>query len=253
MRAHQDWRTGRPPARHAEVVQYASRIAAGRVLADHLRNALAADARADAPDAPSDAVGDASGVRSDAAQAVVLALPRGGVPVGAEVARALGAPLDVLVARKIGAARQPEYAVAAIAEGGAAVIDRAAVRASRTSELQLRRTVDAERRELARRVTAYRGDLAPAAVTGRTAVLVDDGLATGLTAIAAVRALRALEPARLVVAAPVGSDSAVAALGREADLVVCPLVPDPFRAVGDWYVDFAQTTDDEVLALLASA
>lgn len=211
-------------------MEYASRTAAGRVLAAHLQDAID----------PSDDV-------------VVLALPRGGVPVAAEVATALGAPLDVIVARKIGAANQPEYAVAAIAEGGAAVIDRAAVRSSRTSEMQLRRTVSAERQELARRVDAYRGDRDPAAVTGRTAVLVDDGLATGLTAIAAVRSLRAREPARLVVAAPVGSESAVAALEREADAVVCPLVPQHFRAVGEWYVDFDQTSDDEVLALLAAA
>lgn len=211
-------------------MEYASRTAAGRVLAAHLQDAID----------PSDDV-------------VVLALPRGGVPVAAEVATALGAPLDVIVARKIGAANQPEYAVAAIAEGGAAVIDRAAVRSSRTSEMQLRRTVSAERQELARRVDAYRGDRDPAAVTGRTAVLVDDGLATGLTAIAAVRSLRAREPARLVVAAPVGSESAVAALEREADAVVCPLVPQHFRAVGEWYVDFDQTSDHEVLALLAAA
>lgn len=211
-------------------MEYASRTAAGRVLAAHLQDAID----------PSDDV-------------VVLALPRGGVPVAAEVATALGAPLDVIVARKIGAANQPEYAVAAIAEGGAAVIDRAAVRSSRTSEMQLRRTVSAERQELARRVDAYRGDRDPAAVTGRTAVLVDDGLATGLTAIAAVRSLQAREPARLVVAAPVGSESAVAALEREADAVVCPLVPQHFRAVGEWYVDFDQTSDDEVLALLAAA
>lgn len=226
-------------------MEYASRIAAGRVLAEHLRDLIA----------PRDDVAPGSVATTSASavdDVVVLALPRGGVPVAAEVAAALGAPLDVVVARKIGAANQPEYAVAAIAEGGSAVIDRAAVRSSRTSEMQLRRTVGAERRELARRVAAYRGDRAPADLAGRTVVLVDDGLATGLTALAAVRAIRAQEPARLVVAAPVGSASAVAALEREADAVVCPLVPDPFWAVGEWYVDFDQTSDSEVLALLAA-
>lgn len=210
-------------------MEYASRIAAGRVLAEQLRPVV------------------------DGAGAVVLALPRGGVPVAAEVAAALAAPLDVVVARKIGAANQPEYAVAAIAEGGSAVIDRAAVRSSRTSEVQLRRTVSAERRELARRVDVYRAGREPAAVAGRTVVLVDDGLATGLTAIAAVRSIRARGPERLIVAAPVGSASAVAALEREADAVVCPLVPEPFRAVGEWYVRFDQTSDDEVLTLLTAA
>lgn len=220
-------------------MEYASRIAAGRVLAAHLQDDFAHRASHDA------------GAERD--DVVVLALPRGGVPVAAEVATALGAPLDVIVARKIGAANQPEYAVAAIAEGGSAVIDRAAVRSTRTSEGQLRRTVSAERRELARRVEAYRGERAPVAVEGRTVILVDDGLATGLTAIAAVRALRERHPARLVVAAPVGSASAVAALEREADEVVCPLVPEPFWAVGEWYVNFDQTSDDEVLSLLSAA
>jgi predicted phosphoribosyltransferase/dienelactone hydrolase len=184
---------------------------------------------------------------------VVVALPRGGVPVAVEVAAALRAPLDVLAVRKLGAPGQPEYGVGAVAEDGVGVLDSGAARAVGLTDDELDRAVQRESQELARRVAAYRDGRAPVDVRGRTVVVVDDGLATGLSDLAAVRALRRRSAARIIVAVPVGSASAVAELRREADEVVCLEVPRPFRAVGLWYEDFSPVEDHEVIALLARA
>jgi putative phosphoribosyl transferase len=184
---------------------------------------------------------------------VVLALPRGGVPVGYEVARALGAPLDVFVARKVGAPRHPEYGIGAIAEGDGVVADRGALSSFGLTPDHWEQLVARERDELARRVQRYRpgGDLP--SVAGRDVVLVDDGLATGVTAEAALRSLRALGPRRLVLAVPVCPPDTAQRMRSFADDVVCISAPESFRAVGQWYEDFRQTSDQEVLELLDRA
>lgn len=186
---------------------------------------------------------------------LLLALPRGGVPVAAEVADALAAPLEVLVARKIGAPGHAEFGIGAVAEAPDArpeevVITDAARRLGVGAE-DLQRLVEQARLELRRRVGAYRAGRPLPTVTGRTVVLVDDGLATGVTAEAALRALRLGRPDRLVLAVPVGAPDSVDRLSAIADEVVCVLMPDELVAVGQWYADFTQTTDAEVLALLA--
>jgi predicted phosphoribosyltransferase len=183
---------------------------------------------------------------------VVLALPRGGVPVGLEVARALRAPLDVLVVRKLGAPLQPELAVGAIAAGVTFVDPRLAA-ATGATDAYLGRCIEEERRELTRREAAYRGDRPSVDVTGRAIIVVDDGLATGATARAAVRALRQAGASRVIVATPVGSPDSVEALRSEADAVVCLHAPPWFRAVGEAYGDFSQTSDAEVRACLKEA
>jgi len=184
---------------------------------------------------------------------MVLALPRGGVPIGFEVARALGAPLEVFVARKIGAPGHPEYGIGAIAEGGEPLFDRWAVEALGVTDQQLADLVAAERKELARRIERYRAGRPLPPLSGRSVVLVDDGLATGVTAEAALRALRAHGPAELVLAVPVCAPETARRLGRVADQVVCLSRPEMFRAVGQWYATFDQTSDDQVLALLAES
>jgi putative phosphoribosyl transferase len=181
---------------------------------------------------------------------IVLALPRGGVPVARVVADRLEAPLDVLVARKIGAPSQPELGIGAIAEGGAAVVARDMLRSLRLSEADFRRLVEREQAELRRRVERYRGGRALPSVLGRDVVLVDDGLATGVTAESALQALRALNPRRLVLAVPVCSPDTARRLVPPADEVVCVVSTRHLMAVGAWYHDFTQTTDDEVLELL---
>jgi putative phosphoribosyl transferase len=184
---------------------------------------------------------------------VVLGVPRGGVPVAAEVARRLRAPLGVIGVRKVGAPIQPELAIGAVAEGDVAVIDREAARRTGVGPEELQRLVADRRAELAERLVALRGDTTVPDVRERTAVIVDDGLATGLSDLAAVEAVRRLGAARVVVAAPVGSDSAVAMLGAAADDCVCVLVPRRFGSVGRWYADFEAVGDEEVLALLRAA
>ena len=189
----------------------------------------------------------------DLHDAIVLALPRGGVPVGFEVATALRAPLDVFVARKVGAPGHPEYGIGAIAEGDGVVANRDALRMLRVSNEQWEQLVAAERRELARRVEHYRGDRTIPDLREHDVVLVDDGLATGVTAEASLRALRALHPRRLVLAAPACAPETIDRLSALADDVVCVIAPDHFQAVGQWYDRFNQTSDDEVLALLDKA
>jgi putative phosphoribosyl transferase len=184
---------------------------------------------------------------------IVVALPRGGVPVAFEIAHALGAPLDILAVRKIGAPGQPEFGVGAIAEDGTSVLDARTARGTGMTQQLLDETVEREAAELSRRVRAYRDDRAPLDVRGRNVIVVDDGLATGLTDLAAVRALRARDPARIVVAAPVASHQAIALLEREADDVVFITAPPQLGAVGDWYEDFSPVSDAEVTTLLARA
>jgi putative phosphoribosyl transferase len=182
---------------------------------------------------------------------IVLALPRGGVPVAYEVAHALGAPLDVFVVRKLGYPGQEEYAIGAIASGGVQVLNPFAI--DGVSELQLGHILARERAELARREALYRGSKPPVDVRGRTVIVVDDGLATGSTMRAAVAALRQRDPARLIVGVPVGAEDTCQQLRSEADEVVCPSTPSPFRAVGLWYQEFPQTSDEEVHRLLEDA
>jgi putative phosphoribosyl transferase len=181
---------------------------------------------------------------------VVLALPRGGVPVAHEIAERLGVPIDVLVTRKIGCPGQPELGVGAIAEGGEPVFDVELLRRLGLTERDLDTTIRRERAELARRVTAYRGDRALPPIKGRDAVVVDDGLATGGTARAALGAVRGEGASRVVLAVPVGAAQTVLELSADADEVVVLAAPSAFRAVGQWYQHFEQLTDADVLALL---
>jgi putative phosphoribosyl transferase len=184
---------------------------------------------------------------------VVLGLPRGGVPVAFEVARALHAPLDVFLVRKLGVPGHEELAMGAIASGGVRVLNEEVVRTLHIPEETIDAVAAEEQRELERRERTYRGDRPPADVRGRTVILVDDGLATGSTMRAAVAALRRQEPARIVVAVPVGAVETCEELGTEADGAVCVRTPDPFYAVGIWYGNFSQTTDEEVRDLLERA
>ncbi len=187
---------------------------------------------------------------------MVLALPRGGVAVAYEVAGEFGVPLDVLVTRKIGHPAQPELGVGAIAEGGgqvAPVYDETLLRELGISRDELASVVERERAELARRVEVYRAGRPSPDVAGRCVILVDDGLATGATARAALRALRARDAARTVLAVPVGSPESVAALAAEADEMVVLATPRGFRAVGEWYASFGQLSDADVLHLLGQA
>jgi predicted phosphoribosyltransferase len=209
--------------------RFRDRVDAGRTLAPHL---------------------DAYAGRDDV---IVLALPRGGVPVAAEVARAIAAPLDVFVVRKLGVPMYPELAMGAIASGGITVIDRELIRKLGISDQQLARVADAEQRELERREIRYREGRPFPDLRGRTVILIDDGLATGATMAAAAEAVRAQQPARLVVAVPVASPDTCEAFRGVADEIVCAVTPEPFHAVGLWYEDFSQTTDEEVHDLLADA
>ena len=182
----------------------------------------------------------------------VLGLPRGGVPVAAEVARALRASLDVFVVRKVGAPQQPELALGAIASGDVQVVNWYAVDALHITQETFSEIVARERAEIARRELAYRDGKPLPSLNGKTVILVDDGLATGATMLAAVQALRQLGPARIVVAVPVAAADTCAELKREVDEVVCAATPEPFYGVGMWYQDFTQTNDEEVRQLLNS-
>lgn len=184
------------------------------------------------------------------ADPVVLALPRGGVPVAEVVARALDAPLDVLLVRKVGAPHQPELGVGAIAEGGTLVVHRRTLDALGIGDADLRHGVEAERRELERRQERYRAGREPLDVRGRDVVVVDDGLATGVTAEAALRDVLARAPRSLTLAVPVCAGETADRLGEVADHVVCALVPPALRSVGEWYERFDQTSDEEVVRIL---
>lgn len=187
-----------------------------------------------------------------ASDVVVIALPRGGVVVGAEVARELKLPLDIVVPRKIGAPGNPEYAIGAITESGEPVWDQQAVSLTDASEGYLAATVATERTEAQRRLTTYRGDRSPRDLKGKTVILVDDGIATGLTMRAAIATIRGEGASRIVLAVPVAAADSIAKLRREVNDVVCLHAPEWFGAVGAFYDVFEQTTDDEVIALLAN-
>ena len=184
---------------------------------------------------------------------VILGLPRGGVPVAREVAAALGAPLDVLVVRKLGAPSYPEFGVGAIGEGGVEVLDGSSLRRLGLTREALEPTIASESEELQRRVTRYRGEQPRIEVAGRDAVVVDDGLATGVSALAAVGVLRRRGPRTITLAVPVGAPRSVERLRSEVDRVVVLETPAGFGAVGSFYLDFGQTTDDEVAAILRTA
>ena len=181
---------------------------------------------------------------------IVLALPKGGVPVAAEVASALAAPLDVMVVRKIGVPWNPEFAVGAIASGGMMVLDTEWMKEFSLTRDSLAAIIQAEQKELARRVRLYRGERPFPDLEGQVVILVDDGLATGSTMRAAVMALRSRAPSLVVVAVPVASRSAIVMLDQVVDRVVSLATPEPFYSVGTWYENFDQTTDEEVLSLL---
>ena len=184
---------------------------------------------------------------------VVLALPRGGVPVGYEVARALRAPLDVFVVRKLGTPGQEELAMGALAPGGITVLNREVIQALGIAQQTIEAVVTREQHELERREREYREGRPAASIRGNIAILVDDGLATGSSMRVAAKALRKEAAAQIVVAVPVASPSTCAEFEAEVDKVVCATTPEPFWAVGQWYRDFSQTTDEEVRELLARA
>lgn len=211
---------------------FANRIEAGRLLAERLVARLAAPGASQ--------------------RRVVLALPRGGVPVGAVVARALGAPLDLLLVRKIGAPWQPELAVAAVVDGTPPqlVVDETICAALGIDRSYIDERMAEELREIERRRRAYLRGRAPIDVEGATAIVVDDGIATGTTVRAALRALRQRRPRRLLLAVPVAPEDTLAALRSEVDDIVCLQTPRPFHAIGAFYGDFHQVSDAEVLAVL---
>ncbi|MGH2820756.1 MAG: phosphoribosyltransferase [Actinomycetota bacterium] len=186
----------------------------------------------------------------EAAGAIVLALPRGGVPVAYEIALELGISLDVFAVRKLGVPGHEELAFGAIATGGVRVLNEDVVRSLGISEEVIETVATREERELERRQRSYRGNRPAPDVAGRTAVMVDDGLATGSTMRAAITAVKKLHPRRVVVAVPVGAASTCRQLRQEADRVVCVATPEPMTAISVWYQDFAQTSDDEVRELL---
>ena len=182
---------------------------------------------------------------------IVLGLPRGGVPVALEVARSLDAPLDVVVVRKLGSPLNPEYALGAIGAGGVRVVDRGAMRALGVTDHELEIIEARERAELERRTARFSGDRAAVDLSGKTAIVVDDGIATGSTARAACLIVREMGADRIVLAVPVAPRDWIARVGDAADEFVCLETPAHFFAVGQWYADFTQTTDEEVSAALA--
>jgi predicted phosphoribosyltransferase len=184
---------------------------------------------------------------------VVLALPRGGVPVAYEVATRLGAPLDVFVVRKLGIPGHEEFAMGAIASGGVLVLNREVIEDLGIPKATVEAVIAREQAELSRREQKYRGGRPPLEVSGKICILVDDGLATGSTMRAAIAGLRQRGPWRIIVAVPIAAPSTCRELSAEADEIVCAATPEPFVAVGRWYADFEQTTDEEVRALLEAA
>ena len=193
------------------------------------------------------------GSYADRAEVTVLGLPRGGVPVAFGVALALGAPLDILLVRKLGVPGFAELAMGAIASGGARFLNADVIRTNHVPPAAVEAVTASEWRELERREQRYRGSGPEPDLTGRTVILVDDGLATGATMRTAIEAVRTRSAARIVAAVPVGARETCAAIGRIADDVICALSPEPFDAVGLWYEDFRATSDDDVVALLQEA
>lgn len=218
-----------PPLSLGIMERFANRREAGQALAHSLR------ALADDPNA------------------LVLALPRGGVPVGYEIAHALHLPLDVFIVRKLGVPRHEELAMGAIASGGARVLNEEVIRKLRISPQEVDAVAAREQMELARREREYRGDLPPLQVVGKNVILVDDGLATGATMRAAIQGLRQKNAAQIVVAVPVGALETCNRVAQEADQIVCEMAPDDFNAVGAWYEDFSQASDAEVSELLSES
>lgn len=198
-------------------------------------------------------LGEALAEYAKRSDVVVLALPRGGVPVGFEVARMIDAPLDIILVRKLGTPGQEELAMGAIASGGVCVLNPNIVAVIDISQEAIEAVAATERQELERRERVYRGNQPPPAVENQCLILVDDGLATGASMLAAVSALRQRKPASIVVAIPVAPPDTVQRLKQEADDVVCLATPEPFSAVGRWYREFSQTSDDEVKSLLERA
>jgi putative phosphoribosyl transferase len=184
---------------------------------------------------------------------IVLGAPRGGVPIAFEVATALRAPLDVFVLRKLGVPGREEFAFGAIASGGVRILDRRTIEGLGITGLDIERVTRAEKQELERRERAYRGGRPPLDVSGLTVILVDDGIATGSSMLAAIRALRQMKPARIVIAVPVAPSSTCSQLQFEVDELVCLEMPEPFYGVGQFYDDFSQVTDEEVKELLDAA
>lgn len=206
--------------------RFRHRVEAGRLLADKL------------------------GAYAGRDDVLILALPRGGVPVGFEVARQLKAPLDVLIVRKLGVPGHEELAMGAITIGGVEYREESVIASLHIPPASIAEVVRRERAELARREHAYRGDRPFPQLAGRTVIVVDDGIATGSTMRAAVRALQTKRPAAIIVASPVASESAILTLQSEVDAVVTLLIPEDFFAIGQFYDDFSQTTDEEVKSLL---
>jgi predicted phosphoribosyltransferase len=209
--------------------RYSNRTEAGQVLANQLAHYQ------DTPDV------------------LVLGLPRGGVPVAYEVARALDAPLDVFVVRKLGVPGHEELALGALASGGVRVLNDDVVQHLSMGEDVLTALTNEKQQEVTQREQRYRGERAPVSLAGRTVILVDDGLATGATMRAAAKAARQQQPARVVVAVPVGAADVCAEMRQEADEVVCAMTPPGLGGIGAWYADFRQTSDDEVQHILAQA
>jgi predicted phosphoribosyltransferase len=190
---------------------------------------------------------------ADEPDLLILALPRGGVPVAYEVARALHAPLDVFLVRKLAFPGHPELAMGAIATGGVRILDQFLIQTYGVSPRDIERVTASEQRELERREHLYRDDRPPPDVKGRTVILIDDGLATGSTMRAAVEALRQEGARKIIVAVPVAPPETCESFKSEVDEIICAMTPEPFRAVGIWYADFSETSDDEVRDLLARA
>lgn len=209
--------------------KFRNRYEAGKILADQLKSYAK---------------------RSDV---IVLALPRGGVPVAFEIAKALLVPLDLFIVRKIGVPEQEELAMGALAMGGLTVFNEELIRDLGISKQAIEKVIQMEERELRRRETAYRGDEPYPTLTGKTIILVDDGIATGASMRAAVSAIRQLNPASIIMAVPVVEVNTYEKMAKIVDKVVCPLKPEFFYAVGQWYDDFTQTTDEEVRELLVKS
>ena len=190
---------------------------------------------------------------SDRDDVLVLALPRGGVPVAAEIARSLGAGLDLMLVRKLGLPAWEELAMGAIASGGVRVLNDDVISSHRVSDADIEKVAEKEGRELRRRETTYRGDRPAPDIEGRCVILVDDGIATGATMEAAIDALRKQKPGDVVLAVPVAARETLNRLGKKVDHIACLATPEPFMAIGKWYRDFGQTSDDEVRKLLDEA